>query len=259
VRTGSARKFDAPRQPESDSSEINRIELVDKEAFRLALSDLEGFDRIWVVSWFDRNRDWRPRVLPPRGPAQRRGVFATRSPHRPNPIGLTSVPLLRIEANVLFLGPLDLLEGTPVLDIKPYLRTVDCHPDSSLGWVAEAEAWEKAASRFRVEVTANAQAELDWLRDHFGINFSERAFRILRIDPTPHRTRRILQIEPGLFRMSCGSWRLFFRVAGDVVCVEQIQKGVSDESLFAPGREALGDWEAQIAFAEWRRTRASSK
>jgi tRNA (Thr-GGU) A37 N-methylase len=63
-----------------------------------ALQDVAGFDRVWLLWWFHRNETWRPLVLPPRGPSQRRGVFATRSPHRTNPLGMTPVRLLGVEA-----------------------------------------------------------------------------------------------------------------------------------------------------------------
>src|SRR5579872_2992859 len=137
VRTASRFKFDAPSQPDRAKVERNFVELLPGPPYDLALQDLDGFDRIWIVSWFHRNQNWRPRVLPPRGPAIRRGVFATRSPHRPNPIGLTSTPLVSVMGRILEVGPLDLVDGTPVLDIKPYLRTVDCHSAASLGWLAE--------------------------------------------------------------------------------------------------------------------------
>jgi len=251
VRAASRVKFYSPNQPDATANETNLIELLPGQGFELALSDLDGFNRIWVVSWFDRNRNWRPRVLPPRGPAKRRGVFATRSPHRPNPIGLTSVPLLGIEGRFLTVGPLDLIDGTPILDIKPYLRTVDCHPTSSLGWLEEVEAADQAPPTFQVVVSDVAQRQLDWLATRWGIDFTERAFRLLRRDPTPHRTRRILQIDTDLYRIACGAWRMYFRVEGNAVIVERIDKGYADETLNTPGYEKIIDRDAQIAFAVW--------
>ncbi|RYG46778.1 tRNA (N6-threonylcarbamoyladenosine(37)-N6)-methyltransferase TrmO, partial [bacterium] len=150
VRTGSRLKFHSPHQPDSESEAVNRVELLPGQRFEMALEDLAGFDRIWLVSWFDQNRNWRPKVLPPRGPAKRRGVFSTRSPHRPNPIGLTCVPLLGVEGRILKVGPLDLTDGTPILDIKPYLRTVDCYPESGLGWIEEIERAESNPFPFRI-------------------------------------------------------------------------------------------------------------
>lgn len=250
VRTGRQSKFEAPNQPDSTAAEVNRIELLPE--YEAALQDLEGFDWIWIVSWFDRNKGWRPRVLPPRGPAQRRGLFATRSPHRPNPIGLTSVPLLAIRGTTLEVGPLDLLDGTPVLDVKPYLSTVDAHPEASLGWVQSVEDALAEPPQFVVEVSPRAREELAWLRENWTIDFTPRAFAILTRDPSPHRTRRIITMPDGRLRMACGPWRLYYQVEGDRVTVGEIGKGYSDESLHAPGWEKILDRDAQVAFAAWK-------
>lgn len=240
-------KFEAPHQPKSDSSEVNEVQLLPGKQFEIALEDLAGFDRIWLVWWFDKNKTWRPRAMPPRGPAKRRGVFATRSPHRPNPIGLTCVPLLSVEGLTLTVGPLDLMDGTPILDIKPYISTVDAFPESSLGWVGEVEELIASSPRYEIVVSDLATRQLEWLFDH-GVDFAETAFEKLRIDPMPHRTRRILQIDDR-FRIACGPWRMYYRVNGFGVLIEEIQKGYSDESLILPGHEKIIDRTVQIEFA----------
>lgn len=245
VRTARQAKFDAPHQPDLDSGEVNQIDLLPDNRYQLALTDLDGFDRIWLVWWFHRNTTWRPRVMPPRGAAKRRGVFATRSPHRPNPIGLTNTPLIAVQGRTLTVGPLDLVDGTPILDIKPYIHTVDAHPESSLGWVAEINA---DAPVFEVTLDPLARQQLNWLLAEFGIDFTERAFEILRRDPTPHRTRRILQIGENRFRIACGSWRMFFRREGAVVRIESVASGLSDETLAAAAEEETSDRAAHIAF-----------
>ncbi|KAB2654137.1 MAG: tRNA (N6-threonylcarbamoyladenosine(37)-N6)-methyltransferase TrmO, partial [Verrucomicrobia bacterium] len=139
VRTAKALKFDARHQPDEAEAESNVIEIVPSPEHRRALQDLEGFSRIWLVWWFPLNATWRPLVLPPRGPAPRRGVLATRSPHRPNPIGLTAVQLLGVEGTRLRIGPCDLVDGTPILDIKPYIPAYDAFPDEKDGWLQEVE------------------------------------------------------------------------------------------------------------------------
>lgn len=248
VRTGMALKFDAPHQPNSESGEVNRIELLKGHKFDLALQDLAGFERIWLVWWFHRNQTWRPRVIPPRGAAVRRGVFATRAPHRPNPIGLTCVQLLGVEGLTLTVGPLDLVDGTPILDIKPYIRTIDAFPESRMGWIDAMEADLAAAPRYSISVVEPATAQLAWLEAR-GIDFSERAFELLSVDPSPHRTRRILQLKDGRRRMACGPWRLFFRVHDQEVVIEAIGKGYSDASLVADGFEKIPDRDAQLEFS----------
>jgi len=251
VRTQSRFKFDSPSQPNPESVEVNRIELLPGFQYELALQDLVGFEKIWVISWFNRNKHWRPRVMPPRGQAVRRGVFATRSPHRPNPIGLTCVSLFKIEGLTLQVGPLDLVDGTPVLDLKPYLRTVDSYPESSLGWIDAVESEESTPPAFKIELSTEAERQLEWLRANWDIDFTDRAFGILRRDPSPHRTRRILKLPENRFRMACGAWRLFFRVDSHTVTIESIGKGYSEESLTSPGCEKIIDREAQIAFGIW--------
>ncbi len=247
VRAASSLKFDAPRQPDRESDEVNLIELLPGQQFERALQDLEGFDKIWLVAWFDRNTSWRPSVLPPRGPAKRRGVFATRSPHRPNPIGLTCATLLAVDGRNLKVGALDLTDGTPILDIKPYLRTVDCYPESRLGWVEEIEDAESRPCPFQITISPLAERQLNWLREEWQIDFTERAFDILRRDPTAHRTRRILRLAENRYRIACGPWRMFYRLQGAEVMIEEIASGLSEETLCSLG-EASTDRHAHIAF-----------
>ena len=249
VRSGKRLKFDAPHQPDREADETNLVVLATGRQFDLALQDLAGFDRIWLVSWFDRNQTWRPRALPPRGPAKRRGVFATRSPHRPNPIGLTCVRLLAIDGLTLTVGPLDLVDGTPILDIKPYILTVDSFPDSSLGWIGDVEAQISQSPRYDIELAELASRQIEWLQDQLNIDFTERAFSLLSLDPRPHRTRRILHLGDDRYRIACGPWRLFFTVHGQTVFIESVGKGYSDESLVAEGWGKIPDRDAQLAFS----------
>ncbi len=99
-----------------------------------ALLDLDGFDRVWLIYVFHLSDGWKPTVKPPRG-GPRRGVLSTRAPHRPNPIGLTAVELVAVEGRTLRLRAVDLLDGTPVLDVKPYVPWADAFPGARAGWV----------------------------------------------------------------------------------------------------------------------------
>lgn len=110
-----------------------------------ALRSLEGFERVWLVYLFHMNEGWSAMVRPPRGPRIKRGVLATRSPHRPNPIGLSAVRLVGVEGRTLRVRELDLLDGTPVLDIKPYVPYADAFPEAKAGWVDEVDALERDA------------------------------------------------------------------------------------------------------------------
>ena len=134
-------KFGLPRQ--SGLAPSLRSKIVFEPAFRIpeALRGLEGFSHIWLIWGFSESEGWSPTVRPPRlGGNVRMGVFATRSPFRPNPIGLSSVRLEGIETDgenglVLIVAGADLMDGTPIYDIKPYLPGVDAHPEATDGFV----------------------------------------------------------------------------------------------------------------------------
>ena len=105
----------------------------------IALKDLEGFDRIWVISWLHLHHHWNPTVRPPRGDNIRRGTLATRAPHRPNPIGLSAAKLMKVDGLILHVEGIDLLDHTPILDIKPYVTYCDAFPEARSGYVDEME------------------------------------------------------------------------------------------------------------------------
>jgi tRNA-Thr(GGU) m(6)t(6)A37 methyltransferase TsaA len=108
-----------------------------------ALRGLEGFDYVWAIYVLHMNEGWSALVRPPRGPKVKRGVLATRSPHRPCPIGLSALRLVAVEGRSLRVRGLDLLDGTPVLDLKPYVPYADAFPDARAGWVDEVDALER--------------------------------------------------------------------------------------------------------------------
>lgn len=251
IRTSAWQKFDSPHQPDTTCNERSVIELFPHHRFEFALKDLEGFERIWLIWWFHRNSTWRPLVLPPRGKPKRRGVFATRSPHRPNPIGITSVPLIKIEGLKLTIGPHDLLDGTPILDIKPYISGVDAFPNVKNGWVDELEVELAEPSPYEVAFTSQALEQHRWLQQR-GIDFISRAQEILQRDPLPHKTRRIRRIGENLFRMGCGGWRLFFSINDRTVQVEYFGSGYPSEKLIADKELAHPNWETLLQFErEW--------
>jgi tRNA (adenine37-N6)-methyltransferase len=247
VRSGKGEKFEARHQPLESEPEVHRLEWTDPAAMREAVRDLEGFSRIWLVWWFHRNRTWRPLVLPPRGPAQRRGVLATRSPHRPNPIGLTAVRLLGVEPGRLLLGAIDLVDGTPVFDVKPYIPKYDAFPDERSGWMEMVEAEERSRSGFVVLWSGLAKEQGEWLAAGWGVDFRPRMEELLSADPRPHRTRRIVR-RGERFEIACGAWRGVFRVSEAVVTVEELQVGFPRRFLEDRSRTEVPEREAQLAF-----------
>ena len=104
-----------------------------------ALRDLDGFDRIWLLYWFDRCADVRLEVTPYLDQVSR-GLFATRAPSRPNPIGLSPVRLTSVEKNILRIADVDILDGTPLLDIKPYAPRFDHFTVERCGWLDQVAA-----------------------------------------------------------------------------------------------------------------------
>jgi len=138
VRSTYKERFDTPRQPALGNEVTASIELAAGLNLEQATRDLEGFTHIWVIYWMHLNQGWNPTVIPPRGPKTRRGVLATRAPHRPNSIGLSVVRLLKVEGRRLTIAAHDMLDGTPVLDIKPYLPYADAAAEASHGWLEEA-------------------------------------------------------------------------------------------------------------------------
>jgi tRNA-Thr(GGU) m(6)t(6)A37 methyltransferase TsaA len=251
IRSGKAAKFAARHQPDEREAEENFLELAPGRNFEAALADLAGFERVWLLWWFHRNAGWRPQVIPPRGPQRRRGVFATRSPHRPNALGLTPVRLLGIEGRVLRLGACDLVEGTPVFDIKPYVPAYDCFPGARAGWIDEVDAWEAAPPAFAVRVSARAEEQAAWLRAGWGVDFLARATELLGRDPSPHRTRRIRRTEAG-FEIGCGAWRALFTVDAAAARVEVTGLGPAYPRRFLEreGAEDIVDRAAQRAFLD---------
>ena len=259
VRSGHAHLARTPRQPGAAPEEREaRIVLHPLPGLADALRDLEAMERVWVITWFDRVRGWKPMVLPPRGPRVKRGVFATRSPHRPNPIGLSLVRLLGVRGRTLRVADVDLLDGTPVLDLKPYHPSVEAWPDARAGWIDDLVRAERDGSAFPNTVTwaPRAAAQRDWLRAEHGIDLGP-LDDVLRRDATPHPYRRIEALPGGDLHIAWRAWRLRLRVVGAVVTVVAVESGYPAQVVAATPAGALVDDAAQRAFAE-RATGTSS-
>ena len=161
IHTDFPEKFGIPRQSGLASALTGRVVFEPEYRNPDALRGLEGFSHIWLLWEFSRAQraDWSPTVRPPRlGGNARMGVFATRSPFRPNAIGLSSVRLERVELHtpegpVLTVSGADLMDGTPIYDIKPYLPYTDCHPEAAAGF-ADPAGWETLSVDCPPEVRA---------------------------------------------------------------------------------------------------------
>ena len=146
IRSDFPNKFGIPRQSGLVASLVSRIVFEPEYRKPDALRGIEGFSHLWLIWEFSESvgKDWSPTVRPPRlGGNTRLGVFATRSPFRPNPVGLSCVKLLSVDQGkdgpVLVVAGADLMDGTPIYDIKPYVPYADCHPEALGGFTTNAD------------------------------------------------------------------------------------------------------------------------
>lgn len=209
-------KFGVPRQAGLADCEA-RIVFEPEYRTAEAVRGLEEFEYVWLVWLFhlvDGGGEFRPTVRPPRlGGNSRVGVFATRSPFRPNPIGLSSVRLLRIDIEtglgpVLYVAGADLVDGTPILDIKPYIPYADAHPDVRAGFAQE-------------EPTPLAVVDPEGWLERLPAELRRTAVGALGADPRPHYHHDPERV----YAMSLGEWTVRFRVEDGRVLVSACEKG----------------------------------
>lgn len=216
IRTDFKEKFGIPRQSGLVDSLRARIVFESEYRVREALRGIEDFSHLWLIWEFsEAKRDtWSPTVRPPRlGGNKRMGVFATRSPFRPNPVGLSSVRLIGIEhsdteGDVLIVSGADLMDGTPIYDIKPYLPFTDCHTDAIGGFADEKK-------EYSAEVI---------IPDHVAEGISEGRINeireLLREDPRPSYR----DDESREYGMSYAGLEISFRATGSTLEVTDIKK-----------------------------------
>jgi len=186
IRTPFKEKFGTPRQPGLTPSIRATVSFYPEFATPEAVRGLTEFSHIWLIFLFHDNwhSRWQPTVRPPRlGGNKRVGVYASRSPYRPNPIGLSAVRLLAVSEHngqiCLEIEGADLIDGTPIIDIKPYVRYGDCITDAVSGFAATPPA-----SSYRVSFTAEARRQLDSYR-HSHPNLEQQISEVLALDPRP--------------------------------------------------------------------------
>jgi tRNA (adenine37-N6)-methyltransferase len=229
-------KRSAPRQPAEARDVCGRIELDDRADLRDALSDLEAWTHIWVLFWFHLNSAWHPKVQPPRS-AAKRGVFSTRSPYRPNPLGMSVLRLDRVEGCVLHVRDLDIVDQTPVLDIKPYVAYTDAVSGASAGWLVLPPSAPDAGPRFAVEFVERALEQLQWLRPRAAVDLEALATTVLAAGPAPHAYRRIRAYD-AYSVLAVKDFRLRFRVREQLIQVFEITTGYRKRVLEDPRAEA---------------------
>lgn len=232
ARTELINKQVAPRQG-AYGSEVARIDLFSKwngkpSLFDQALKDLEGFERVWILFEFDQTDHFKPMVTPPRSEGEKRGVFATRSPHRPNRIGLTSARLVGVKGFAIEIAEHDLLDGTPILDIKPYVPEADAFPDAKAGWLTTA-----LDSRFQLEESDLFKTQIAWLEDEGETRLRPFAREQLEFDPMNHDRKRVKRLSDQLWEIAFRTWRLRFQLDLErrVITLESIHSGYGISEL----------------------------
>jgi tRNA-Thr(GGU) m(6)t(6)A37 methyltransferase TsaA len=244
LRSALATKVEAARQPQAAEGTPARIELLPGRNYEHALEDLARWELIWVIFWFHLNPGWRPKVLPPRSTTGRKGVFATRAPHRPNPLGMSVVRLERVDGLVLHIRDTDMLDGTPVLDLKPYVAYTDAHPGAGTGWLEDAARSSTSAQpadpvgAYAVQLEALAAEQAQWIEAHTGLAIRGRIESTLALGPASHPYRRIRRIGDWM-QLSVKEWRVRFAVVERAVRVIEIDSGYRDSQLATASDESL--------------------
>lgn len=218
-------RYMAPKQGELANEGKGKILLLPHCNYEQALEDLAGMERIWVIYWFHRNNNWKPKVQTPRaGP--KRGVFATRSPHRPNPIGLSCVSLLEVKSRELLIEKSDLLDGTPILDIKPYLPYADAYPMSKQGWINEDKI-----QVHEVNWSTLSQQQAQFIEEHTQLPFRKTVEQRLSENPYPFPGHRIIRAAEDRYLLAFKTWRIQYSIANSQVNIEFIASGYDPETL----------------------------
>jgi tRNA-Thr(GGU) m(6)t(6)A37 methyltransferase TsaA len=212
-----------PRQGNLSDSK-GYIELLKGHNYEQGLKDLEGFSRIWVIYEFHQNKTWRPLANPPRTDGKgRKGVFATRSPYRPNQIGISCVKLVSINKNRVYIADSDLLNNTPVFDIKPYIPEYDSFPDAETGWMKNI-----IEDTYEIEYSEIAKEKKDFINSH-NIEIEAVIDAQLGHDVFDKTRNKFIKDEKG-YVLRFKSWRILFEVKEKRVLIKDILSGYSDFS-----------------------------
>ena len=215
IHTEFSEKFGVPRQSGLAGSLRGTVVFTPEYRNADAVRGLEGFSHLWLIWGFSANRhdEWQPTVRPPRlGGNDRMGVFATRSPYRPNQLGLSCVEIEAIDfksadAPLIYVRGADLMDGTPIYDIKPYVTYADCHLGARSGFVDERR-WQELEVEFP-----------EVLKAHFTPESLKALIRVLALDPRP----QYQDLPDKVYGMPYEDYDIRFRVADGVLQVVEVK------------------------------------
>jgi len=224
-KSSQVQPYEAGRQPDDLHAE-GVIELLPGNNFEQALTGLELCERIWIIFLFHHNPNWNPMVMPPRGRTQKIGVFATRSPYRPNQIGMSCVRIEKIDKLKIHVAGADILDGSPILDIKPYVAYADSFPGVEPQWLQDTEAFE-------VRLSEKVLNQLEYLEKSGVSQLRSFLQHQLEFDPINSKKKRVKPIEEkeSFYVLAYRTWRAEFSLRGNQINVEGIFSGYSAEDL----------------------------
>jgi len=208
-------RYETPRQGVLAKESNAVIHLNPKNNFEQAVKDLDGFDRIWIIYQFHLNKNWKPLVTPPRHTRKKVGVFATRATYRPNQIGLSCVKLDKVDGLKIYISESDILDGSPILDIKPYLPYSDSFPNVKTGWAKSG-----LENIYRVIFDEKARRIADKLLVEETVNLLSYARVQLEFNPVDTTRKRITQLtgksgKENQFVLAYQKWRINYTVDGE--------------------------------------------
>ncbi len=259
-RSDRSLNYSVPRQSAHDpadefSAVQGQVELFAQQNFEQALIGLKGFDHIWLVYLFHKNDHWNPMTRPPRGLDKKMGVFATRAPYRPNQIGLSCVKLVSIEGLKLKVLGADLLDETPILDIKPYITYCDSFPGAKQGWLEGLDE-----QKYFVQFDGLFLAQWGLLVEKSDKSFPEQrplidqmkgfVQRQLEHDPLNREKKRVIKTaDLKSYILSYRTWRILFSIDHEErkINVLRLKSGYTAAELTDP-EDPYGDKELHKIF-----------
>jgi len=209
-----------------------KIKLHSGENFEQALQDVDGCSHLWIIFGFhlnlnsnqNHNLNWKPQVSAPRS-NKKIGVFATRAPYRPNPVGLSLVTLIQVKGLTLEIGPNDILNGSPIFDIKPFHPEYDIAPNAKIDWLDSA-TFKKNIISF----SPFAESQLNFLETNGVTELRTFIIRQLEFDPTNKNKKRVEQ-QPHYWVLAYRTWRVDFTFSENKIGVLSISSGYTEQEL----------------------------
>lgn len=219
--------YEAASQGSLDlSGDRGLIELLPGHNFEQAVRGLGNMSHLWVFFWFHNNENWKPLVMVPRGSIEKQGVFSTRSPYRPNPIGLSLVKIDQVDQRKIWVRDFDLLDGTPILDLKPYHPEADVAVNPKLGWMEKLGEQEYA-----VTTTDQFDRKAQFLHLRGIKQLVPFCGQQLRFDPFNQEKKRVSFTSENDGVLAYRTWRIHFYTKDLMIRLETIRSGYSDQDL----------------------------